>query len=65
MQQRKEQLFVTNVISRETCSDCFEIVCRSCGWEPDEAQVILIQKQLLSSCPDCDWKPGQSIDKVF
>ncbi len=56
---------MTNIIKRETCSDCFRIVCRACGWVPDDSQVTLIQRELLTACPNCGWKPGQSVDKVF
>lgn len=48
-------------ISRDTCSDCFRIVCKSCGWEPDNAQVILIKKEILSVCPECGWSPKEEI----
>lgn len=44
-----------------TCETCFKIKCRGCGWEPDSAQVTLIQKELLTACPDCGWKPGDVI----
>lgn len=39
------------------CRECFKIKCRGCGWEPDDTQVELIQKEVLTECPVCNWSP--------
>jgi hypothetical protein len=45
----------------KTCEECFKIKCRECGWEHDDEQVVLIKKEILMSCPVCNWAPGANI----
>jgi DNA-directed RNA polymerase subunit RPC12/RpoP len=40
------------------CEICYKIVCRKCGWEPDDMEVSLIQKEELTACPLCGWMPA-------
>lgn len=42
---------------KEECAICYKIICRQCGWEASEDEVLLIQKQELTVCPICGWKP--------
>ncbi len=45
----------------EKCEVCFKIKCKGCGWEPTDQEVILIQKEILSKCPICSWRPSNSV----
>jgi DNA-directed RNA polymerase subunit RPC12/RpoP len=40
------------------CVDCFKIVCKQCGWEATDMDVIKIQKGEMTACPVCGWKPN-------
>lgn len=37
----------------KNCEICYKIKCRGCGWEPDDAESDLLNKGLLTKCPDC------------
>lgn len=45
----------------KTCEICYKIICRKCGWEASSDQVILIQQEILSSCPACLWSPKEDL----
>lgn len=40
------------------CEVCYKIICRSCGWEATDSDVLLIQGGMMTKCPDCGWMPG-------
>ena len=42
-----------------TCEACFRIICRNCNWIAKKEEVALVQKGLLTSCPQCGWKPQE------
>lgn len=42
----------------QDCQECYKIKCRGCGWEPSPEEVVLIQKQIMTVCPDCGWCPS-------
>jgi predicted nucleic acid-binding Zn-ribbon protein len=44
--------------NQSNCEICYKIVCRGCGWEPSEREVLLIQQEELTICPHCGWSPG-------
>lgn len=46
---------------KDNCDVCYKIICRGCGWEPNEVEVKLIEREVLTSCPDCGWKPGDYV----
>lgn len=37
----------------QNCEVCYQIKCKNCGWEPDEFELIQVQKGTLTKCPDC------------
>ncbi len=45
----------------QQCQTCYRIACRKCEWIASEEEVVLIQKETLTSCPLCGWKPGDDI----
>lgn len=44
--------------NQQTCETCYRIACRKCDWVANAEDVIQIQKQILTACPQCGWKPG-------
>lgn len=48
---------VSDKITKENCEDCLKVRCRRCSWEANNEEVSLIQKEILTSCPKCGWKP--------
>lgn len=47
--------------NNQNCEICYKIVCRGCGWEPKDEEVLLIQKEELTACPLCSWSPRSEI----
>jgi hypothetical protein len=47
----------------QSCLTCYKITCKGCGWEANEEQVLLIQKEKITSCPLCGWQPRQVANK--
>lgn len=47
-----------NESTQNQCEVCYRIVCRDCGWEATDEEVLLIQKEEMTSCPICGWKPA-------
>lgn len=45
----------------KNCKDCYKIICRGCGWEPNDSELLQIQKGTLTTCPKCNWAPNQQI----
>jgi len=43
------------------CASCFKIICKQCGWEASDEEVVQIQNETLPACPVCGWKPGNNI----
>lgn len=41
----------------DDCTICYKIVCRGCGWEPTDEEVIKIQQEIIVACPRCGWSP--------
>ncbi|HSW96656.1 MAG TPA: hypothetical protein VLF89_02405 [Candidatus Saccharimonadales bacterium] len=52
---------VRNMNEEQQCQTCYRIACRKCEWIASEEEVVLIQKETLTSCPLCGWKPGDDI----
>lgn len=48
-------------MNTKECVTCFKIICKQCGWEAQECDVLLIQKGEMTACPDCGWKPGEKV----
>ncbi len=46
-------------MEKQNCEICYKIICRGCGWEANDEEVLQIQKELLTACPNCGWKPTQ------
>jgi hypothetical protein len=40
------------------CEVCYQIKCAQCGWVPDEKQLELILKKIITVCILCGWIPG-------
>ncbi len=45
------------------CHDCFQIICKQCGWIATPEDVIMIQQGKVTACPLCGWKPQPSQEK--
>ncbi len=43
------------------CEICYRILCKRCGWVAFEDDVIKIQKGEITACPECGWKPGDTV----
>jgi DNA-directed RNA polymerase subunit RPC12/RpoP len=43
------------------CVTCFKIICRRCGWIASEEEVAEIQNGEIIACPECGWKPGDTV----
>lgn len=48
-------------MNKDTCEVCFKIVCKQCGWEPNDIEVEQIQKEIVTNCPHCGWSPKSPI----
>jgi len=44
-------------MKEKDCDICYKIICKQCGWEACDAEVLAIQKGEITACPDCGWKP--------
>lgn len=44
-------------MDNQNCDICYKIICRKCGWEASSEEVLQIQKEELTACPLCGWKP--------
>jgi hypothetical protein len=49
------------LLSMEDCTTCYKIICKQCGWEARDCDVLAIQKGEMTTCPDCGWQPGEPI----
>lgn len=47
------------------CTICYRIACKKCDWVASDEEVEKIQKGLLTVCPICGWKPGETVNKRF
>jgi hypothetical protein len=47
----KEDNLVTK--NDKDCEDCIKIKCRSCGWEPNNEELLLVNSGKITSCPLC------------
>lgn len=47
--------------SKEPCDICYKIICKQCGWEAQDCDVLAIQKGEMNACPECGWKPGETV----
>lgn len=43
---------------KNSCEICYKIVCRKCGWEPNDNEVSLIQSGVIEACIVCGWSPA-------
>lgn len=50
-----------NDSTEQSCKACYRIACRQCEWVASEEEVLQIQKEILTSCPMCGWKPGDEV----
>lgn len=42
----------------DTCENCYRIICKKCGWQASNEDVLKIQNGELTACPVCGWIPG-------
>jgi len=40
------------------CEICYKIICKQCGWEANDEEVLKIQKGIITACPECGWEPS-------
>jgi hypothetical protein len=43
---------------KENCDICYKIICKQCGWEASDEDVLQIQKGQITACPECGWEPS-------
>jgi hypothetical protein len=48
-------------MKKEDCAICYKIICKQCGWEASDTEVVQIQKGEITACPECGWRPGNAI----
>jgi len=48
-----------DVKNKQKCEICYKIICKGCGWEASDDEVLKIQKEELTACPLCGWRPGK------
>jgi len=46
---------------KQDCAVCYQIICKRCGWVASDEAVLQIQRSELTACPDCGWKPGDTL----
>ncbi len=40
------------------CNVCSKIICRGCGWQPNNEESHKIVQGILTACPLCGWSPN-------
>ena len=60
----KKKVVQEELKKNRKCEVCFKIICGGCGWEPDDDEVLLIQKEIITECIKCGWKPSPTRSRL-